>query len=196
MMSLASFFPGAVNWTSHASGNSNSLKGATYAGGQWIVVVTEGTVLRSTDGVNWTTAYTSSFYDLNDAAYGNGLFLVAGDGPENQNGSVFKSSDGVTWARASFYPGKNLRGVTFTNGLFFLAANDGIFLRRATRPRLSSTLSLAPTGTCAPPRGRTVFGSWPAITESSPLPPTRPSGPCGRRAPSTTCTRSRGWTAD
>jgi len=63
------------------------------------------------------------FQTLNDVAYGNGMFLVAGDGLFNRDGSVFKSTDGVTWAQVNYNPGKNLRGVMFTNGLFLITTN-------------------------------------------------------------------------
>jgi hypothetical protein len=126
--------PDAVQWTQRVTGSSNSLKGATYAKGLWVVVGTQGSVITSTNGVNWseTTIYSNVYlppfyepFDLNDVAYGNGQFLIAGDGPGNQNGSLFQSTNGLAWTQAAFYPGKNLRGITFANGIFVIAANDG-----------------------------------------------------------------------
>ncbi len=130
--------PDAVAWTLRASGSTNSLKGATYAQGRWVAVGTQGSVVTSTNGTDWTaqTVYSTPFpqpydvpYDLNDVAFGNGVFLIAGDGAGNKNGSLFYSTNGVNWAQVTLYPGKNLRGITFANGMFVITANDGYIFR-------------------------------------------------------------------
>jgi hypothetical protein len=102
-------------------------------------VGTRGTVVRSTDGVNWATAFVFPPYDLNDVAYGNGMFLVAGDGPGGANGSLFRSSDGVIWSRVNFNPSKNLRGITFVNGEFVIATNDGIVFTTTNAVQFSAS---------------------------------------------------------
>ena len=130
--------PDAVAWTLRASGSTNSLKGVMHAPGRWVAVGTQGSVVTSTNGTNWTaqTVYSPPFpqpygvpYDLNDVAFGNGVFLIAGDGAGNKNGSLFYSTNGVNWAEAALYPGKNLRGITFANGVFVITANDGYIFR-------------------------------------------------------------------
>lgn len=122
--------PDAVHWTIRETGTMNSLKDVTHAPGQWLAVGTGGTILRSTNGVNWTVQ--SYGFDLNAVAYGNGVFLIAADGPLGQNGSLLRSFDGMTWSYADFnpgfQPGANLRGLTFAEGQFLIAGNDGLTL--------------------------------------------------------------------
>ena len=121
--------PDAINWTGRASGTTNSLKRAVYGGGLWIVVGTEGTILTSTDGIVWTDRSLNNFglppFDLNAAAYGNGMYVIVGDGTNSQNGSAYYSPDGIEWTRNYYEFGKNLRGITFAQDVFMVTANDG-----------------------------------------------------------------------
>ncbi len=44
----------ALTWTTQTSGTDNVLRGVVYAGGQFVAVGNQGTVLTSPDGVTWT----------------------------------------------------------------------------------------------------------------------------------------------
>lgn len=114
-----------LRWVAYEAGGSSSLKDVIYDGERWIAVGTGGVIVHSRDGLQWSTTQVTPGFDLNGLAYGNGLYLVAGDGVNDQNGSLFTSTNGTDWVVAPFYPGKNLRGVTYFAPRFLIAANDG-----------------------------------------------------------------------
>jgi hypothetical protein len=121
----------AVNWNTNTSGTTSSLKHVLWAGGQWTAVGTGGAVVRSTNGLNWITTHLPGLYDLNSVAFGNGVFLIAGDGYLGKNGSLHRSTNGVTWTRVKgddgdLQPYTNLRGIVFTNGIFLITQNDAV----------------------------------------------------------------------
>lgn len=117
--------PNGTDWFPRTTAVVASLKDAVHGAGQWIVVGTQGTILRSTNGLQWTASVVEPPFDLNAVAFGDGVFLVAGDGPDGRNGSLFRSEDGIQWVLTPFRPSKNLRGITYANGKFIISANDG-----------------------------------------------------------------------
>ncbi|MBL9140021.1 MAG: immunoglobulin domain-containing protein [Verrucomicrobiales bacterium] len=117
--------PNGIDWSPRTTAVVASLKDTVHGAGQWIAVGTQGTILRSTNGLQWTASVVEPPYDLNAVAFGDGVFLVAGDGPGGRNGSLFRSEDGIQWTLTPFRPSKNLRGITYANGRFIISANDG-----------------------------------------------------------------------
>jgi hypothetical protein len=126
--------PDGVNWTRRDSGNTNSLKSVIHSPdlGLWVAVGTQGTLLTSSNAVVWTpqTIAPPYPYDLNAVAWGNGVFVVGGDGAGSMNGSLFYSANGTAWTQLPSY-GKNIRGVAFGNGFFLATANDDQLLESA-----------------------------------------------------------------
>jgi hypothetical protein len=123
---------GGSTWNSDTvPAGTGTLTGVAYGGGTYVAVDisnnTSGSILYSSDGVNWTTA--TSFSDCNLAslpiltsvAYGDGQF-VAGDA----NGDVWVSSDGKSWtARTPYMRGSGyLNAMAYGNGGFLAAGID------------------------------------------------------------------------
>lgn len=109
---------------------TTALKDVIRADGQWIVVGARSTLLTSPDGLTWTPrsleGVGGATFDLNGVAFGNGAYLVVGDGSTGINGSLFRSVDGARWNLVPYSFGKNLRGITFDQGTFAIAGNDGL----------------------------------------------------------------------
>lgn len=57
----------------------NDLKGVTYGDGLFVAVGEDGTILTSTDGVNWTERTSGTRAWINNVTYGNGTFVAVGD---------------------------------------------------------------------------------------------------------------------
>ena len=105
------------------------MKSILYASNLWVAVGVAGQIFTSSDGVTWAAAVSPTSYDLNEVAFGNGLFVVAGDNNLAPDATILTSSDGVNWQQdASTYTAENARGVAFADGQFVIPSNDGILL--------------------------------------------------------------------
>jgi hypothetical protein len=93
-----------------------------------------GTLLTSSNAVNWTTRNTGTSNFLSSVAYGNGVFVVVGQG-----GTILSSPDGVTWIPRTSNTLNDLEAVTYANQVFvavgyqgtILFARDGVTWQRA-----------------------------------------------------------------
>lgn len=107
-------------WLPQATPTTVFLNAATYAQGKFVAVGANGTILTSTNGVNWanrTTGSTSA--QLRDVAYGNGLFVAIG------TSSLLRySTDGETWVTTGS-SGASLKSLTFAKGLFVAVGDSG-----------------------------------------------------------------------
>ncbi len=131
-------------WTDRITPTQIPLNAVTYAGSRFVAVGDGGTILSSTDGINWvnrTPARNAS--PLRGVAYGNGVFAAIGQG------SILRySSDGETWV-SSGTSGATLNSVTFANGLFVAVGDNGAirtstngiaWTARTSTPGINSTL--------------------------------------------------------
>lgn len=120
--------PDGITWTQRST--SAQLYSVAFANGLHVAVGQSTTtntpplILTSPDGITWTgrtvpNAYAVSGLKLQGAAYGNGIWVICGDG-----GLLWSSPDGITWTErvgadvgldATFGP---LREVVFANGRF------------------------------------------------------------------------------
>lgn len=88
-----------------------------------------GTILTSGNGSSWAGQVSGTTNQLNNIAFGNGLFVVVG-----YNGTILTSPDGSTWtSRTSHNPNGtvlnlSLYGVTYGNGQFVAVGDFGIIL--------------------------------------------------------------------
>jgi hypothetical protein len=114
------------NWTGRVSGVTNQLLAVTFANNTFIAVGKQGTILRSTNGADWTRYTGSIGEDLYGVTYGKGKFAAIG-----YLADAFDSTDrGVTWSyghwtRVTFYP---FGGIAYANGLFVIAGLSGIVM--------------------------------------------------------------------
>src|SRR5205807_461714 len=69
-----------------------SLSAVAYGNGQFVAVGFGGTILTSTDGVNWLLRQSGIQNYLKGVSYGNGQFVAVA------YGTILTSADGVNWA--------------------------------------------------------------------------------------------------
>lgn len=114
----------ALSWTQQNCPVINPLRCVRFVGGRFIATGAAGKLLSSIDGVNWSSLTTGeTFYRLEGAAFGNGIFCVVGG--TLPGGSVsLTSADGITWSK--HYLGfQYLHDVAFGNGLFIATGASG-----------------------------------------------------------------------
>jgi hypothetical protein len=77
------------NWGVSSPGAYGNLASIRFLNGQFIAVGSTDKILSSTDGTNWSagTLPAAGFWDV---AYGNGVYVVAGN-------STYRSTNGVNW---------------------------------------------------------------------------------------------------
>ncbi len=79
----------------------HDLYAAAAGNGVTVAVGRNGTVITSTDGIEWRTSQTGTEYGLMDVAWGNGLFVAVGGelGWEFNPGLgvILTSDDGINW---------------------------------------------------------------------------------------------------
>jgi photosystem II stability/assembly factor-like uncharacterized protein len=92
------------------------------SGSDYVVVGDAGTLLHSSDGINWTqidvSQYTSS--DLTNVEYLNGKYYVVGD-----LGYVLSSTNGVNWLSSQVSANPRLMDITYSNGKYFVVGFGG-----------------------------------------------------------------------
>ena len=74
------------------SGTTNDLYGVAFGNGRFVAVGEAGTLLTSTNAVDWSAARSGLATRLRAVTFGNGLFVAVGDG-----GRIVTSPDGITW---------------------------------------------------------------------------------------------------
>lgn len=126
-----------INWVSATSGVSDTLMNEIYFENGTFFILTGNKVLKSTDGVSWSSSNVSGLYSgqagYSDLAYGNGAYVLT----LRQGNKVMSSVDGSTWTdiTSSFsgisYPmavayGNNKFVVIDENISFVWTSPDGI----------------------------------------------------------------------
>ncbi len=112
-----------VNFTAKTLGNQD-LNAVASNTGMVVAVGNQGTIVRSTDGINWSAAAsvpnTSDLYAVTYAIVpAGGLWVAVGAG-----GALFISDDASTWSAISSGTAQDLKGVasvvnvTYPNGIF------------------------------------------------------------------------------
>jgi hypothetical protein len=113
-----------VNWVRRNSGTTFNFVSVAHGGGQFVAVgnndvMSQHTIVTSTNGSNWTARLTTSGA-LSRIAYGNGMFAALGE-----NGAIRTSTNGINWtSRASGTTG-GLVDVAFGNNRFVAVGESG-----------------------------------------------------------------------
>jgi len=113
--------------------SDTNIQGVSYGGGKFVAfgsrqvvsggVTTWNDIVYSSDGIRWTRADTTNFYEaVSSITYGNGKFVAV-----CKSGRLGYSLDGVTW---SFVTDNALDGVSFStaaygNGRFVVVGSSG-----------------------------------------------------------------------
>lgn len=101
-----------------------SWTSVTFGNGQFLAVASNGKMMSSTDGLNWTNRTPSDGGEVwIDVAYGNGTFVAIAP-----NGYARYSLDGITWVRSSLQAiFGNVNALAFGNGIFAAVGNTYSF---------------------------------------------------------------------
>jgi hypothetical protein len=122
-----------IAWATKSSGITTMLASVTFGGNQFVAVGGNSTMLTSPDGSSWTVRNPNvNGLNLISVAYGNGLFVVAGQ-PGVYN-TFLTSSDAITWTSETldttygFSPngiyGPGLYCIVYGNGQFVATAGN------------------------------------------------------------------------
>jgi hypothetical protein len=120
--------PDGVNWTLRKT-EAGWLEAVTF-GAQGFVVAGRGSaggiVWASPDGAVWTQRQTDVLPHLTAAAYGNGVYMLAG-----YDGIILLSQDGITWQRRTAGVHPVLFGAAAANGRFVAVGSGGAIVMSA-----------------------------------------------------------------
>ncbi len=113
------------SWTPFLSGtlDSANLNTVIYAADRWIGLGSGGTIVTSTDGVNWPRAVSGLTQALFGVATGKSLVVAVGAA-----GKIITSADGLTWTERASGVTTDLRAVTFASGTFVAVGVSGVIL--------------------------------------------------------------------
>lgn len=96
----------------------NSLSAAASGSGITVAVGQNGTIVASTDGVNWSLETSGTTRNLRGVAFGGGRFVAVG-----YEQTILTSTDGITWTpvTAGIAGYLDFDGIAYGNGLFVMA---------------------------------------------------------------------------
>ena len=145
-VALIATSPDGITWTQRAATglttDEHSLQAVAQGGGRFVGlgknhVTGRPIAVVSTDGgLTWTGQTLASFdpfEEVDDVAFGNGVFVAVGD-------RVWSSPDGVAWTLRRGYAGTPLRSVAFGGGRFVAGGDLGVLLGSPDGTRWTSNL--------------------------------------------------------
>jgi hypothetical protein len=117
----------AITWTSRVNPFSStaSTTASSYGNGLYLIA-NSGNIATSTDGVSWTSRTTGTASTINAIVYGNGLYVIGGNG-----GVILTSTDTITWTARTSNTTSTINAIVYGNGLFVVAGNNA-FLTAST----------------------------------------------------------------
>jgi hypothetical protein len=134
--------------------NINSV----FTGNDLIIGVGEnGTIITSTDGVNWVTRSSGVIFSLRAGVFFNGTYIVVGDAGWTSS-PVLTSTDGITWTPRSSGMSRVFHHSIASNGSRWVAVgNDGVISHGSTTSPFSYSYAQSESRTNL--RGVTWTGS-------------------------------------
>jgi hypothetical protein len=113
--------PDGINWTVRSYSLAIAPGGMVFAGGQFVIVGQNATVLTSPDGLSWTTR-TGINKVWNRLAYGNGLYVAV----ESVTSTIMYSSDGITWTANAMngFTSRGYKSIAFGGGVFVVLGSS------------------------------------------------------------------------
>jgi hypothetical protein len=105
-----------------------SMSGSAYGNNAYVVVGSDGYILRSTDGHAWTIVKNSSYINTNynSVIFAQGLFVAVA-----ANGEIITSADGINWSLQTSGTANQLVKIAYLNGKFFAIGGAGTVLTSA-----------------------------------------------------------------
>jgi hypothetical protein len=108
-----------VFWSNYSpSGVSDDIWCVTYANGTFAAVTSQGNLLTSNNGLNWSSQAIDSGVWLVSITYGNGIWVAVG-----AQGTILESPDLKTWVHATSATSNKLNGVLY-NGTVWVAVGE------------------------------------------------------------------------
>ena len=108
-----------------------TLRGVAYGNGTYVAVGVLGTILNSSNGIDWATCDSGTSQNLNAVTFGKGRFVVGGD-----KGLMLWSTNGVNWTNASVpVATHNIDGLAYGTGTNF---PGGLFVAMVSSNRVNS----------------------------------------------------------
>ena len=156
ILALVWLHPGAAavaagldNWQwQNPRPQGNELLSVAYGNGTFVAVGNWGTIVTSSDGINWSWRDSRTTNFLAAVTYGNGTFVAVG-------AAIVTSTDGVHWTRRSDGNGNYLYGVTYTNDRFVAVGMGSAILQSSDGEHWSRSMS-----------GDMWYAAWGGATES------------------------------
>jgi hypothetical protein len=120
----------ATRWTARNPGGSYQFMAVTFANDRFIATGIRGLfqatgagISTSTNGISWTSVYLTNYATLYCAAFGNGRYVVGGEGSA---GAVFYvSSDSLSWSRYLYPQWPRITALAFARGHFVAVGWQG-----------------------------------------------------------------------
>ncbi len=143
----------------------NDLYGLACGNGLYVAVGSHGTLLTSTNGLDWDVHSLETNYTLNAVTYGDGLFVaVGGVSRYGYNGLlddvILTSTDGLNWTQRPTGGTNGLNGVAWGNGRFVAVGSLPVAYADPQARIFTSTNGLAWTS-CAPATNTAVLAvTW------------------------------------
>lgn len=105
------------------NGTPSTLFGVAWSGKRFVAVGTNGTILTSPDGVNWTSQKSGSTEDFYSVAWSGSQIVAVGTG-----GTIFTSTDGITWMSQNSHTTQFLHAVGWLGNQFVVLGDLGTLL--------------------------------------------------------------------
>ena len=105
-----------ITWVT--TNKPDSFRNVNYVNGMFIAVGQAGTIVTSTDGLNWMDRESGTSDNLDAVAYGKSIYVIVGSNLEGTSGTILTSTDGITWTPRSSGTAARLCDVTFGNETF------------------------------------------------------------------------------
>ena len=107
-----------------------ALRGVAYGNGTYVTVGVLGTILNSSNGIDWATCNSGTTQQLNAVTFGKGRFVVGGNA-----GLMLWSTNGVNWTNASVpVATHDIDGLGYGTGTNF---PDGLFVAMVSSNRVN-----------------------------------------------------------
>jgi hypothetical protein len=114
--------PDGINWTLRSAIGS-AWNDVHFANGLFVAVGNTNAIMRSTDGINWASSFTSNSSTWFSVTYGNGLWVAVAS--QSVTGAIYTSPDAINWTTRDSPILAEWQGVTYGNGIFVAVAISG-----------------------------------------------------------------------
>lgn len=111
-------------WTSRTSNVSTDLTKVIYSSSTWYVYGKAGTILKSTNGVDWTNLSVSANAISANGIITNGTVKVY----FGANGNIVSTTDGITYTKRVSGTTVNLLSGCYGNSMFLVVGQNGVVL--------------------------------------------------------------------